>query len=89
MAEPTQYAFELQETAIALVKQQNITDGLWMIAFEFGLATGIFGATNSDAKPGSMIQINKVLLVRVPEGQEHPSFVVDAAAVNPKKANTK
>jgi hypothetical protein len=43
MAEPTQFTFELKEVATALVKQQGLHEGLWMVSFEVGLVAGIIG----------------------------------------------
>ena len=34
MAEPTQYGFDLNEVATALIKQQGIHEGLWSVGFE-------------------------------------------------------
>jgi hypothetical protein len=84
MVETTQFAFDLQEAATALIKQQGIHEGLWMIGFEIGMAAGIMGPNQTDAKPGAMLQINKVQLVRATVGSDAFPFIVDAAVVNPR-----
>jgi hypothetical protein len=82
MAEPTQYSFDMKEATIALIKQQGIHEGLWTIGFEITFAAGMFGATPKESKPGAMLQINTVQLVRHTSALEDPK-VVDAAIVNP------
>lgn len=86
MAEPTQFAFELQEVTELLIKQQGIHEGVWTIGFEFGFGAGAMALKANEIRPGAMVQINKLLLHRPPEGAptDSPTFV-DAAKVNPKK----
>jgi len=84
MAEPTQFTFDLQEVATALIKQQGIHEGAWLAAFEFGLGAGIIGSSPDDARPAAVLQLLKVQLVRQTQVPlPHPQLTVDAAAVNP------
>jgi hypothetical protein len=86
MADPTQYSFDLNELATALLKHQGIHDGLWAVSFEITMGVGSFGPTQAEAKPGAFMQINKVQISRqspeTPEGSM-TSMTVDAAKVNP------
>jgi hypothetical protein len=82
MAEPSQYSFDLQEAAAALVRVQGITEGKWVLGFEFNLGAGLIGVTPENPKPAAFVAINKIVLSRHIEGQPEPPFVVDAAEVN-------
>jgi hypothetical protein len=83
MAEPTQFTFDLKEVATALVKQQGLHEGLWMVAFEVGLVAGIIGPTPATSGPAALVQFNKVQLMRLDQPL-HPHLTVDAAEVNPR-----
>jgi hypothetical protein len=82
MAEPIQYSFDLREATVALIKQQGLHEGLWVLGFEMNLAAGLFGPTPAESKPGAMMLINTLQLMRHTSGLEDPK-VVDAAIVNP------
>jgi hypothetical protein len=82
MAGPTQYGFDLRELAVALIKEQNIRDGKWFAAIEFGLGTGLFGPTPADSFPGGFIQVKRILLAQA-DSATPERFIVDAARVNP------
>ena len=83
MAEPTQFTFDLQEVAAALIKQKNLHDGVWL-ALEFGLAAGIIGVTPADARPAALVQLLKVQLVKQTQLASALSHLtVHAAEVNP------
>jgi hypothetical protein len=84
MAEPTQFSFDLKEAATALIKQQGLHEGHWMLALEFSLGAGIIGATPENVTPGAIVQVQKLQLIRqnaLPP--PHPHLTVDAAQVNP------
>jgi hypothetical protein len=83
MAQPTQYTFDLKEATAALIKQQGLHEGLWMLSFEMVLGTGQFGPTPAEAKPGAFMQINKLQLLRQSPGTPDVEKAVDAAIVNP------
>ena len=87
MAEVTQFSFELSEVTTTLIKQQNIHEGRWLLAFEFQLLAGMMGTSPSDAKPGAMIQILKVQLVRKDNEPPDAPGLIDAATVNPLSAS--
>lgn len=85
MAEPTQFTFDLREATEALIKQQGLHTGLWMLAIEFAFTAGVLGHTGNvvDAKPSGIVQIAKLQLVQAGETNKELPFVVDAAKVNP------
>jgi hypothetical protein len=85
MAIPTQYSFDLDEVATALIKQGNIHEGKWWAVFEFNLGTGMFGQTPSDVLPGGFVQIKRVLLAQAGDPPPPERLVVDAAVVNPAR----
>jgi len=83
MAVPTQYSFNWLEIAELMVKRQEIHEGEWMASVEFGLNVGLMGQNPADTRPGVMLQVSGIQLVKAPPGS--PShLVVDAAKVNPK-----
>src|SRR5262245_47369819 len=84
MAETKQLNFDLKEVAAALIKEEGIREGRWMLGFEFGFGAGNFatGPTASDTKPGAFAQIKAVMLVRQEEGAPDLPFVIDAAEVH-------
>lgn len=89
MPEPTQFTFELGEVATTLVKEQGLHEGLWALAFEMNVSIGTMGASSAEAKPGVLVQIAKVQLVRQTEARPGAIHVVDAALVNPASKQTK
>jgi hypothetical protein len=88
MAEVETFGFDLKEVAAALIKQQGIHDGLWIIAFEFNLGAGLVGASKEDVRPSAFVQINKISLVRQNEILGAPNLIVNAAEINPAQSNT-
>lgn len=91
MAETSQYKFNFQEVAAALLKEQNVHDGLWVLGFGFNFTVGLMGPSPETAGPATLIQVQDVILSRHPMDQPRNPMVVDAAELNPKrsKASTK
>jgi hypothetical protein len=85
MATPSQYVFDLKEAATALIKEQGIHEGVWVLGFEFTLGAGLFGTTPADMRPGAFAHIVKLQLTRHAEGGPEVPFAVDAAIVNPSR----
>jgi hypothetical protein len=83
MAKVTQYIFTYEEVVTALLKQQEIHEGLWALRVEFGL-----GAINVNTVEGSKevtpAAIVAVKSLGIQEGKELNSLTVDAAVVNPR-----
>lgn len=81
MAETNQILFDYKEVAEALIRKENLHEGLWGLYVEFG-----FGATNlrDDATklltPTALVAVRKIGIQRFPEEN---NLAVDAAKVNP------
>jgi hypothetical protein len=89
MAEVDTYGFDLREVTTALIKQQGVSEGLWMLAFEFNLGAGLAGSTKEEVRPMAFVQINKISLVRQKEIPGGHNLVVNAAEVNPAPSGKK
>jgi hypothetical protein len=89
VAESTQLTFELRETAIALIKQQGIHEGFWMLAFQINFTVGVFGTMAEDVAPGLLARVEKVQLSKLNAQGPHPPFAVNAAEVNPAPAEAR
>lgn len=87
MAEATQFTFKLQEVAVSLVKKQGLTEGKWMLGFEFDFAAGNVstGPEGSDMRPTSFASIKNLTLVRQPDDAPDIPIIVDAAKENPRE----
>jgi hypothetical protein len=82
MAEPRQYLFSYKEIAEALVKQEEIHEGLWGIYVEFGIGAANIGTTpeSNDTVPAAIVPIQRIGIQKF----DQPSnMTVDAAEVNP------
>ena len=89
MAEVSKYTFSYKEVVEALIKQQGLHEGLWMLGVEFGLAAiNVNTAEGSDElTPAAIVPIKSLALQR---GIEINSLTADAAVVNPRpKQNSK
>lgn len=87
MAEAQNYIFTFKEIAEALVKRQDIHEGLWAIYFEFGIGAGHIptGPNTQEIVPAAVVPIVKMGIQRA----EQPTpLTVDAAEVNPKKGQS-
>lgn len=83
VAEATQYRFDLKEVITALIKQQGLKTGKWVLAVEFGLGAGVTGPSPAESVPSAIIQIKSLQLqAATPEAIETlPHLVVDASAI--------
>lgn len=81
-----QYNFSLQEVTEALIKQQDLHEGLWSATFNLNVGVGLMGPKPGEIFPSAMVQITSVALSKVDPGQSPPPpGVVDAAVFNPAK----
>jgi hypothetical protein len=82
MAEVKTYVFDYKEVAEALVKKQNIHEGLWGIYMEFGIGAGNIPAGPSEQVllPAAIVPVVKIGIQRF---DAPSSLTVDAAEVNP------
>jgi hypothetical protein len=85
MAEVSQYSFSFAELTEALIKQQGLHEGQWIIAVELNINVGIMGMSPESSRPGAMILANQVQLVRAIPDKHPQHLIVDAAKVNPAK----
>ena len=80
MAQAAKIDFELREVTEALLVRQGIKEGRWQLAFDLQVAVGTFGPTPKEARPGAMMQIARLSLLRVHDGEAtQSSEVVDAS----------
>jgi hypothetical protein len=80
MAEPTQIVFSYKEVAEALLKQENIHDGVWGLYIEFGIAAANVGPDKDNLKPAAIVPLMKIGLQKF---EEENNLSVNAALVNP------
>jgi hypothetical protein len=81
MPETKNIVFSHKEVVEALIRYNNIHEGLWGLYIEFGLAGANVGPTpGGDLNPAAVIPVLKIGLQR----SETPSnLTADAAVVNP------
>lgn len=89
MADSKEHEFTFKDVAACLVKSLGIHEGRWALSFELTLTAGIMGPSQAEAKPGAMIQISSVKLVKQGSQDATLSNVVDAAEINPKPGGSK
>jgi len=82
MAEATTYHFSHQEVVEALIKQQDLHDGIWSLIVEFGLGSANTGPGPQDLNPTAIVPVLKMGLVK---SKELTNLAVDASVVNPAK----
>lgn len=80
MAEVTQYTFSFKELAEALVKKQDLHEGIWGIAIKFGLQATNLGPNPENLQPSAIVPIVEI---GIHKQEEMTSLSVDAAIVNP------
>ena len=90
MAEANRYEFNYKEVAEALVKQQDLHEGLWTVTMKFGIGAAIGGPSEDQAVPTAMVPVLNIGLTRA---TKENNLTVDAARVNPvtkakRKAST-
>lgn len=82
MAEMTQLLFSHKEVVTALVKEQGLHEGIWMLAVQFGMGASNVGQLDdgSDINPAAIIPLLKIGINRT---DKLTNLSVDAAVVNP------
>jgi hypothetical protein len=87
MAETKVYTFDYKEVIEALIKKQDIHEGLWVIYMEFGLGGGhVPGPVEDSTVPAAIVPVLKIGIQR----SDKPSAgTVDAAEVNPSTPSRK
>lgn len=82
MPETNSITFTHKEVAAALIKNQNIHEGLWGIYIEFGIGAVNIGQGPDDPNlmPAAIIPVTKIGIQRFPKPN---NLTVDAAEENP------
>ena len=79
-----EYKFSHKEVVEALIKQQGLHQGIWMLSIQFGIG----GANiqnpekSSEVNPAAIVPIASIGLQKKPELNP---LALDAAVVNPRK----
>lgn len=83
MAEVKSFTFDYKEIAAALIKYQDLHEGIWGILLEFGISgANINAGKDNSLVPAAIIPVINIGLQQFPELN---SLSVDAAEVNPAK----
>ena len=77
--------FSYKEVTTALLKAQNIHEGLWQVFIRFGLSASNLGPTEEELKPCAIIP---VLEIGLQKAEKPSNLSVDAAIANPKTPTT-
>jgi hypothetical protein len=86
MAETNRITFTHKEVVEALIRNNDLHEGLWQLYVEFGLSAANVGpAPGQDVNPAAIIPIVKLGLQKV---NEPSNIAADAAMVNPAKARS-
>lgn len=86
MPETSQLTFTYKEVVTALVRAQNIHEGIWGLFVNFGLSANNIGPNEGDLKPAAVIPVLSLGLMKF---DKETSLSVDAAKVNPKPVPSK
>jgi hypothetical protein len=81
MGEVDSYTFNYKQIVTALIKEQELHDGIWQLTVEFGIAAANIG-TENDIKPSAIIPLVRLGLKKI---EVENNLSVDAAKVNPMK----
>jgi len=82
MPEPQKMTFNHSQVTEALIKYNNIHEGLWGLYVEFGIAAGNAGPSPDQINPAAIVPIQKIGLQRFDKPN---NMTADAAVVNPLK----
>jgi len=86
MPETKQISFNFKEIVTALLKAQDIHEGIWGLFVNFGLGASNVGPNENELRPTAMIPILQMGIQRF---EKENNLSVDAAKVNPKLAPLK
>jgi hypothetical protein len=87
MPETSQLTFSFKEIVTALIKAQDIHEGIWGLFVNFGLTAQNVGPNENELRPAAMIPILQLGLLKF---EKETNLSVDAAKVNPAvPTNTK
>jgi hypothetical protein len=80
MAEAQTYTFDYKEIAEALIKKQDLHEGLWGIYMEFGIGGANVGLSEGTVFPTAIVPVVKMGIHRFDKPN---NLTVDAAEINP------
>jgi hypothetical protein len=86
MPEASQVTFSFKEIATALVKAQDLHEGIWGVFINFGIQANNIGPNENELRPTAMIPILTMGLMKF---DKETNLSVDAAKVNPRAIQTK
>jgi len=85
MPETNQIGFSFKEIVTALIKANDIHEGVWGLWVNFGIGASNAGPNENELKPTAMIPILQMGLQRF---DKETSLSVDASKVNPRMHST-
>jgi hypothetical protein len=80
MAEPTRIVFSYKEVVEALLKKENMHEGVWGLYVEFAIGAANVGPDKNSLQPAAIVPIVKIGLQKF---EEENNLSVNAALVNP------
>lgn len=83
MPEVKNLVFSHKEVVTALLKSQNIHEGIWGLYIEFGIGATNIGPNPNEVQPAAIVPVLKIGLQQF---DTLSNISVDAAAVNPPPA---
>jgi hypothetical protein len=81
MAEIRTIVFDFKELVVALIKKQDLHEGIWQLYVEFGIAAANIQTGDNEVSPSAIVPIKKIGLTKV--NSEGP-IAIDASKVNPE-----
>jgi len=82
MSEPEKMTFSHSQVTEALIKYNNIHEGLWGLYVEFGIAASNVGPSPDQINPAAIVPVLKIGLQKFDKPN---NMTADAAVVNPPK----
>lgn len=81
MPEVANIVFSFKEVITALLKAQDIHEGIWALFVRFGMNAANVGGNENELRPTAIIPI---LELGLQKAEKESNVAVDAAKVNPK-----
>lgn len=81
MPETSQLTFSFKEVVTALLKSQNIHEGIWGLVIHFGLSANNIGPNENELRPAAVIPVLSLGLLKF---DKETNLSVNAEKVNPK-----
>jgi hypothetical protein len=81
MPETSQFTFTFKEIVVALIKAQDLHEGIWGLFINFGLNAQNIGPNENELRPAAMIPI---LALGLQKFDKETNLSADAAKVNPR-----